>query len=354
MAPRPIRRDGRVFIDNDNSYRSDMAQAHYDVVGIGSAIVDILARADEEFLHRHGMVKGTMALMDSQQSQRLYDQMGHGVEMSGGSAANSMAGIASLGGTPAFIGKVGADKLGEIFNHEIKVVGVDFHAGKTNSTKLPTAVCLILVTPDAQRTMNTYLGACTELGPDDIDEKVIKAADVTYIEGYQWDTPLAKAAIRKACVAAKAAGNKVALSLSDPFVVDRHRDDLLELIFNHVDLLFGNEEEVFRLYQTTNFDTAVTKLRQSNTLACMTLGARGAVVVDTMGVDTVPAAPVKAVVDTTGAGDLFAAGFLYGYTHGRDLVRSAKIGALAAAEIISHMGARPEMPLRELLVRHGL
>ncbi|MDX2143654.1 MAG: adenosine kinase [Rhodospirillaceae bacterium] len=331
-----------------------MAQARYDVVGIGSAIVDIISRADEDFLGRHGMTKGTMALMTAAQSKQLYDEMGHGVEMSGGSAANSMAGIASLGGKPAFIGKVGADKLGEIFSHEIKVVGVDFHAGAKNSTKLPTAVCLILVTSDAQRTMNTYLGACTEMGPDDIDADVISAADVTYIEGYQWDTPQAKAAIRKACTVAKGAGRKVALSLSDPFVVDRHRDDLLDLIFHHVDLIFGNEEEVFRLYRTNDFDTAVKKLRQSNTLACMTLGARGAVVVDTLGIDTVPAAPVKAVVDTTGAGDLFAAGFLYGYTHGRDLVRSAKIGAMAAAEIISHMGARPETPLRDLLRQHDL
>ena len=233
-------------------------------------------------------------------------------------------------------------------------MGVDFYAGKTGSATLPTAVSLILVTPDAQRTMNTFLGACTELGPDDIDEGVIASSDVLYIEGYQWDTPQAKAAIRKACVAAKAAGNKVALSLSDPFVVDRHRDDLLQLIYDYVDLLFGNEEEVFRLYHTTDFDTAVKRLRQSNTLACMTLGARGAIVVDTMTTATVPATPIEKVVDTTGAGDLFAAGFLYGYTSGRDLVRCAKIGALAASEIISHLGARPETPLRELLVKSGL
>lgn len=331
-----------------------MNDTRYDVVGIGSAIVDILSRTGDDFLARHGMVKGTMALIDSGQAKALYADMGRAVNISGGSAANSMAGIASLGGRPAFIGKIGNDELGEIFKHDIKVGGVDFHAGKTNSTLLPTAMCLILVTPDAQRTMNTFLGACTELGPDDIDEGMISAAHVTYIEGYQWDTPQAKEAIRKACTAAKSAGRKVALSLSDPFVVDRHRGDLMQLIYDHVDLLFGNEEEVFRLYQTTDFDTAVRKLRQSNTLACMTLGARGALVVDVMSTATVPAAPVSKVVDTTGAGDLFAAGFLYGYTNGRDLVRSAKIGALAAAEVISHIGARPEVDLRKLMVKEGL
>jgi len=331
-----------------------MTETRYDVVGIGSAIVDILSRTTDDFLARHGMVKGTMALMDSGQIKALYDDMGRTINISGGSAANSMAGVASLGGRPAFIGKVGHDEFGDIFSHEIRAVGVDFHPGAANSTKLPTAMCLILVTPDAQRTMNTFLGACTELGPEDIDEDLIAASHVTYIEGYQWDTPQAKQAILKACSVAKAAGRKVALSLSDPFVVERHRDDLLQLIFDHVDLLFGNEEEVFRLYQTSDFDTAVRKLRQSNTLACMTLGARGALVVDVLTTATVPAVPVAQVVDTTGAGDLFAAGFLYGYTNGRDLVRSAKIGALAAAEVISHMGARPEASLRELLLKAGL
>ncbi len=331
-----------------------MPNKRYDIVGIGSAIVDVLSKTDDAFLADKGMVKGTMALIDSERSQLLYQSMGQTVNISGGSVANTMVGIASLGGTPAFIGKIGADTLGRSFAHEIKAAGVDYYEGKNNSTTLPTAVSFILVTPDAQRTMNTYLGACTELGPDDIDDKLIASADVLYIEGYQWDTPQAKEAIRKACVAAKAAGNKVALSLSDPFVVDRHREELLQLIYDNVDLLFGNEEEVFQLYKTTDFDTAVKKLRQSNTLACMTLGARGAIVVDTMTTATVPATPVEKVVDTTGAGDLFAAGFLYGYTSGRDLVRCAKIGAICAGEIIGHMGARPEIPLRDLLLKHGL
>ncbi|MBL8643172.1 MAG: adenosine kinase [Rhodospirillaceae bacterium] len=331
-----------------------MPEKRYDIVGIGSAIVDVLSKTDEAFLADKGMVKGTMALIDSERAQLLYTSMGRTLNISGGSVANSMVGIASLGGTPAFIGKVGNDTLGQAFSHEIKAAGVDYYPGKANSTTLPTAVSFILVTPDAQRTMNTYLGACTELGPSDIDENVIRSSDVLYIEGYQWDTPQAKEAIRKACVTAKQAGNKVALSLSDPFVVDRHREDLLQLIYDHVDLLFGNEEEVFQLYKTTDFDTAVRKLRQTNTLACMTLGARGAIVVDTMATATVPAMPVDKVIDTTGAGDLFAAGFLYGYTSGRDLVRCAKIGSMCAGEIISHMGARPETPLRELLLKHGL
>jgi len=331
-----------------------MVDTRYDIVGIGSAIVDILSRTDDAFLADKGMVKGTMALIDSERAKLLYASMGSTVSVSGGSAANSMAGIASLGGKAAFIGKVGDDNLGQAFSHEIRAAGVDFYAGAQDSVTLPTALSFILVTPDAQRTMNTYLGACTELGPADIDENVIAGSDVLYIEGYQWDTPQAKEAIRKACVASKSAGNKVALSLSDPFVVDRHRDDLLQLIYDHVDLVFGNEEEVFRLYKTTDFDTAVKSLRQSNTLACMTLGARGALVIDTMTTATVPAMPVGKVIDTTGAGDLFAAGFLYGYTSGRDLVRCAKIGSMAAGEIISHMGARPETPLRELLLKHGL
>jgi sugar/nucleoside kinase (ribokinase family) len=329
-----------------------MADTKYDVIGIGSAIVDILARTDDAFISSLGMVKGTMALCDAAQSKFIYDRMGKAVEASGGSAANTMAGIASLGGTPAFIGKVGKDKLGEIFTHDIQVVGVDFHAG--SGATQPTATCHILVTPDGQRTMNTFLGASTELSPTDIDERHIKAANVTYIEGYQWDTPQAKAAIRKACTAAKGAKRQVALSLSDPFVVDRHRDDLLTLIQNDVDILFGNEEEIFRLYEASELSTAVERVRNAKVLACMTRGAKGAVIFDGQTTTAVEALPIDKVVDTTGAGDLFAAGFLYGYTHGRDLKRCATIGSLAAGEIISHMGARPEVPLRDLLLKHGL
>ncbi len=330
-----------------------MSDARYDVLGIGSAIVDILSRTDDDFLAANEMVKGTMALTTAEQSKKIYARMGRAVEISGGSCANTMAGVASLGGTPAFIGKVGKDKLGEIFTHEIEVMGVDFHPG-VNAATLPTATCLIFVTPDGQRTMNTYLGACTELGPEDIDETRIAAANVTYIEGYQWDTPQAKTAIRKACKAAKGAKRQVALSLSDPFVVERHRDDLLTLIKDDVDVLFGNEDEIFRLFEAGDLSTAVERLRGAKVLACMTRGSKGAVVFDGQTTKAVDAMPVAKVIDTTGAGDLFAAGFLYGYTHGRDLMGCARIGAMAAAEVIGHMGARPETPLRELLERNGL
>jgi len=331
-----------------------MTDARFDVLGIGSAIVDILSRTDDEFLKTNGMVKGTMALTTAEQSKQIYERMGSAVEVSGGSVANTMAGIASLGGNPCFIGKVGADKLGEIFAHEIKAVGVEFHGGENRPTQLPTATCLILVTPDGQRTMNTYLGACTELSPADIDAERVAAARVTYIEGYQWDTPRAKQAIRKSCQAAKSAKRQVALSLSDPFVVDRHRDDLLTLIKDDVDILFGNEDEIFSLYQAGDLDTAVSRLREAKVLACMTRGPKGVVVFDGQTTLAVEAAPVAKVVDTTGAGDLFAAGFLYGYTHGRDLTGCARIGGIAAAEVISHMGARPEVPLKNLLTKAGL
>ena len=331
-----------------------MTDARYDVIGIGSAIVDILSRTDADFITAGGMVKGTMALISAEESKGLYERMGPAMEMSGGSAANTMAGIASLGGAPAFIGKVGDDKLGDIFRHDIKVVGVEYHSGEDRPSQLPTATCLILVTPDGQRTMNTYLGACTELSPADIDAERIASAHVTYIEGYQWDTPRAKQAIRKACQTARGAKRQVALSLSDPFVVDRHRGDLLALIKDDVDLLFGNEEEIFHLYEASDLETAIAGLRAANVLACMTRGANGAVVFDGQTTAAVPAMAAEDVVDTTGAGDLFAAGFLYGYTHGRDLEGCAKLGAMAAAEIISHMGARPETPLRQMLEKYSL
>ncbi len=331
-----------------------MTEARYDVIGIGNAIVDILSRTDDDFIEANGMVKGTMALVSSDESSALYERMGKAVEMSGGSAANTMVGIASLGGTPSFIGKVGDDKLGEIFRHDIKTVGVDYHGGEECSAQLPTATCLILVTPDGQRTMNTYLGACTELSPMDIDDARIADARVTYIEGYQWDTPHAKQAIRKACQAAKSAKRQVALSLSDPFVVDRHREELLTLIKEDVDILFGNEDEIFQLYEANDLETAIERLITSNVLACMTRGENGAVVFDGGKTVAVPAMAVEEVVDTTGAGDLFAAGFLYGYTHGRDLEGCAKLGAMTAAQIITQMGARAEMPLRDVLEKHGL
>lgn len=331
-----------------------MAEARFDVLGIGSAIVDIIARADEGVLADLGLIKGTMALTDDAKAKAIYDRMGSAIEVSGGSAANTMAGIASLGGKPCFIGKVGADKLGEIFAHEIKAVGVEFHGGEARPTERPTATCLILVTPDGQRTMNTYLGACTELGPSDIDPELLKAAQVTYIEGYQWDTPAAKEAIRKSCHTVKSAGRQVALTLSDPFVADRHRAELLDLIRDDIDILFANQDEIFTLYQVSDIDAAAARLREAKVLAIVTRSAEGALVFDGKTTLSVAAAPVAKVVDTTGAGDLFAAGFLYGYTHGRDLEHCARIGAMAAAEVIGHMGARPEVPLRDLMAKNGL
>ena len=331
-----------------------MVEARFDVVGIGSAIVDILARTDEGFLADNGMVKGIMALTTAAEAKAIYERMGQAVEISGGSAANTMAGIASLGGKPCFIGKVGADKLGEIFAHDIRAAGVEYDGGEPRLIEMPTATCLILVTPDGQRTMNTHLGAAKALNAADIDVDRIAAAHVTYIEGYQWDTPSAKQAIRKACQAAKGAKRQVALTLSDPFVVDRHRDELLALIKEDIDILFGNEDEIFSLYQASDLEVAIARLREARVLASMTRSAKGAIVFDGQTTIAVNAAPVAKVVDTTGAGDLFAAGFLYGYTHGRDLAHSARIGAMAAAEVIGHMGARPETALRELLVKHGL
>ncbi len=330
-----------------------MTEARFDVLGIGSAIVDILARTDDAFLAANGMVKGAMALTTAEQAKKIYERMGPAVEISGGSVGNTLSGVASLGGRGCFIGKVGNDKLGEIYAHDIKTAGVTFHGGEGRPTKLPTATCLILVTPDGQRTMNTFLGACTELGPADIDQKLVAGSTILYIEGYQWDTPQAKEAIRKACHASKSAGRKVALSLSDPFVVDRHRADLLALIRDDVDILFGNEDEIFSLYQAADMEGAIARIREARVLACMTRSAKGVVVFHGQTTLAVEAAPVAKVVDTTGAGDLFAAGFLYGYTHGRDLTGCAKIGAMAAAEVISHMGARPEVSLRDLLVKNG-
>ena len=323
-----------------------MSDAHYDVVSIGNAIIDLIATSDDAFIAEEGMVKVGMDLITAERAKALYDKMGHTVEVSGGSGANTMVGVASFGGSAAFIGKVGNDKLGEIYSHEIKAAGVDFHGGKPSARRLPTAMSMILVTPDAQRTMNTYLGACTDLGPDDIDPKVIAAAAVIYIEGYQWDAPGSKAAIRKATAAAKQAGRKATLSLSDPFVVETHFEDLTALIRDDIDIVFGNEEEIFRLTGQRDFNTALSALRSAKMISVITRGAKGAVVVDG------PRRPLKCrprrsprVVDTTGAGDLFAAGFLYGYTHGRDLAGCARLGALAAAEVISHMGARPEASL---------
>jgi sugar/nucleoside kinase (ribokinase family) len=319
-----------------------------DVVGIGNAIVDVLAHAEDSFLTSNGLVKGTMKLIDAAEAERLYNSMGPGTECSGGSVANSMAGIASLGGKAAYIGKVADDQLGKIFRHDLTAAGVGFTTEPLKNAA-PTARCLILVTSDAQRTMQTFLGACVELGPEDVNDKLIASAKVTYLEGYLWDPPRAKEAFIKAAKIAHEAGRKVALSLSDPFCVDRHRAEFLDLVENHVDILFANESEILSLYQATSFDQALQGVRSHCEVAALTRSAKGSIIITGSEVHVIDAERVEKVVDTTGAGDLYAAGFLFGYTQGRRLVDCAHLGGIAAAEIISHFGARPETALADLL-----
>jgi sugar/nucleoside kinase (ribokinase family) len=323
-----------------------MATALLDVVGIGNAIVDIIAHADDGFLTAAAMVKGSMTLIDEARAEEIYKTMGPGVEMSGGSAGNTIAGVASLGGRAGYIGKVRDDLLGKVFRHDISSAGVEFPTPAAADGPA-TARCMILVTPDAQRTMNTFLGACVNLGPEDVDAELIARAQVTYMEGYLFDKPTAQEAFRHAARLAHAAGRKVSLSLSDSFCVERHRAAFLELIEHHIDILFGNEAEITSLFETADFNAAVEKLRGICDLAAITRGAAGSVIVTRDEIVEVPAAPVSRIVDTTGAGDLYASGVLYGLTQGKPLAECGRLGSLAAAEIISHFGARPEMPLSD-------
>ncbi len=322
-----------------------MPEATYDVLGIGNAIVDVLARSDEAFLARHGFVKGTMQLIDEKTAQRLYDEMSSAVEQSGGSVANTMAGIAALGGCGAFIGRTRNDQLGEIFAHDMRSIGVKFDTPPATSG-LSTARCLVLVTNDGERTMNTFLGASTALGPDDIDPDLVADSKITYLEGYLWDPEEAKKAFIEAAALAHRAGRKVALSLSDPFCVDRHRDDFRRLVKNEVDILLANEDEIKSLYEVEHFDDAMQLLRGECALAVLTRSAAGSVIISGDETHIVGAVEVDEVVDATGAGDLFAAGFLYGVTNGFDLTRAARLGALAASEAIGHFGARPERDIK--------
>jgi sugar/nucleoside kinase (ribokinase family) len=325
-----------------------MTSAAFDVLGIGNAIVDVISRADEAFLGRHALTKGSMMLVDEARAQKLYGAMGPGVEVSGGSCGNTMAGIASFGGKGAYVGKVRDDQLGQVFGHDLRSIGVSFETAPATSGPA-TARCLILVTPDAQRTMNTYLGACTGLGPGDIDPARVAAAQVTYVEGYLWDEPDAKKAVLKAFDAAHAAGRLVSITLSDSFCVDRYRDEFRALVRDKVDILFGNESEIKSLYRVDSFEAALEATRKEAKIAALTRSEKGSVVIKGSETHAVPAAPVASVVDTTGAGDLYAAGFLHGFTHGRPLAECARLGGIAAAEIISHVGARPEKPLKDLV-----
>ncbi len=324
-----------------------MSTPDFDVIGIGNAIVDVLSHSNETFLAEHGLSKGAMTLIDAAQADRLYDEMGPGVECSGGSAANTIACLASLGGKGAFIGKVRDDALGKIFAHDIKAVGVDF-ASQMASQGPSTARCLILVTDDAQRTMNTFLGACVNLTPDDIDPDYIARGAVTYLEGYLWDPDHAKEAFLKASMAAHKAERQVALSLSDAFCVDRHRKSFQDLVEHHVDILFANEDEIKSLYEVDDFDAALQCVRDKCAVAVLTRGEKGSVVIAGNEVHVVDADKVDHVVDTTGAGDSFAAGFLFGYTRDFDMGTCAHLGAVCAAEVISHYGARPEADLADL------
>ncbi|MDG3440399.1 adenosine kinase [Nitrospirillum amazonense] len=322
--------------------------AELDVVGIGNAIVDVITQTTDVFLADNRLDKNSMRLIDTAEAEALYAKMGQGMEMSGGSAGNTMAGIAMLGGKGAFIGKVAGDQLGQVYRHDIEAVGSRFVTTDL-ADGTPTGRCLILVTPDAARTMNTYLGAAVRLTPADIDEALIASAQVTYMEGYLWDPPAAKEAFLKAASAAHGAGRKVSLSLSDAFCVNRHLDSFRDLVAGHVDVLFANEAEITALYGT-DFDQAVQAVRGQVAVAALTRSEKGAVIVTPNDVVTVPAAPVAKVVDTTGAGDLFASGFLYGYTRGRDMAACGAMGAICAAEIISHYGARSQADLRQLVV----
>ena len=325
-----------------------MDAAKYDVVGIGNAIVDVLAHADDDFLQSHDLAKGAMTLIDSETAANFYDEMGSAVECSGGSAANTIAGLASLGGKGAFVGKVRDDQLGAIFRHDIRTLGVSFDTLLAQSGT-PTARCLIFVTPDAQRTMLTYLGACAELGPDDIDPDVIKNSKVSYLEGYLFDPPQAKEAFFKTSGIAHEAGRLVSLSLSDAFCVGRYRDEFRDLVKNHVDILFANEDEIKTLFETETFDDALQQVREECDIAALTRGDKGAVIVSGKEVHVLDAEPVANLADTTGAGDAFSAGFLFGFTQEMPLDNCGRIGAIVAAETIQHMGARPDLSFRELV-----
>jgi sugar/nucleoside kinase (ribokinase family) len=321
--------------------------ARFDVAGIGNALVDVIAHADDEFLAAHELVKGSMTLVETERAVELYAALDGAVEMSGGSAANTMCGVASFGGRAAYIGKVNSDDLGDVFGHDMRAVGVAFRGGGRDHGT-PTGRCVIVVTPDAERTMNTYLGVSSFLQPGDVDDETVADSTVLYMEGYLFDRDDAKAAFRHAARIAHDNGRTVSLTLSDSFCVDRHRADFRALVADEVDLLFGNEDELLSLYEVESFDEAVAALRAECRLAAITRGADGCVIITADEVIEVDAVPVQQVLDTTGAGDLFASGFLHGFTSGADLRECGRLGSVAAAEVISHVGPRPLVELHTL------
>lgn len=339
-----------------------MSSTSYDVCAIGNALVDVIADATDAFLAEHNIAKGGMTLIDAERAGTLYDVIGPAVQVSGGSAGNTVAGIASLGGRPAYMGKVKADQLGAIFRHDLHAQGVTFatSAGAERRQEVrevvterrrgaPTGRCIILVTPDAQRSMNTYLGAAVEFGPDDVQTEIIKDSQVTYLEGYLFDPPEAKKAFYLAARTVRENNRKLALTLSDTFCVSRYRAEFLELIKGEVDILFANENELKTLYETEDLDVAIAAVRTHCGLAVTTRSEKGAIIAAGQETIEVPAAPVGKVIDTTGAGDLYAAGFLFGFTQGLSLAESGRIGAIAAAEVISHYGPRPQKNLKDLI-----
>jgi sugar/nucleoside kinase (ribokinase family) len=318
-----------------------------DVVGIGNALVDVLSHEDEAFVEAHGLVKGSMTLVDTERAERLYDAMGEGLEMSGGSAANTISGIASFGGKAAYIGRVFDDQLGAVFAHDMRATGVVFRSAPATDGP-PTGRCLIVVTPDAQRTMNTYLGSSEFFGPEHVDGDLIAAAQVTFLEGYLFDRPEAKEAYWKASRVAHDARRRVALTLSDTFCVERHRGEWRDLVADQVDILFANEAEALALYEVDTFEEALAAARADVEVAIVTRGPRGSVVARGDEVVEVDAHPVE-VVDTTGAGDLYAAGFLYGFTNDRDMETCGRLGSVAASAVLGHTGARPGLSLAQLV-----
>ena len=325
----------------------------YDVAAMGNAIADVIAPASDDFLIAEGLVKGSMMLVDDQRAAALYAHMGPGVEMSGGSAGNTIAGVASLGGRGAFIGKVADDQLGDVYAHDMRAIGATFDCARLVGAA-PTGRSLINVSPDGERTMCTALGAATELTPDDVDPAMIEASKIVYLEGYLFDPPHARRAFAKAAGLARASGRLVSLTLSDAFVIDRHRGGLVGFIDSEVDILFGNDAEIASLYGTDDFDAAVAGLRGRVKIAAITRGAAGSVVVTGEGIHQIDAFPVEKVVDTTGAGDQYAAGFLFALAEGRSLPHCGRLGSLCASEVISHYGPRPQVSLKDLAAQAGL